>query len=289
MLNTLMLLFTTVSPAVACPAPGAPIHHADVQDASLNEISGITASRLTPGVMWAHQDSGDGAQIYALDGSGAHLATFTVTGASAEDWEDMASTVEDDGVAWLYVADVGDNSHSRSEVTVWRFPEPVVDLAAPADGATAMAERIDLTWPLWPRNSETLLVDVANDEIVLVSKEGGGVSDVMVAPATAGAHVLQPVGILQFGVPPLDGHVQTTGGAVAPDGTGAVIRTYDSAFYWPVVPGDSVADAIVFGQPCEVTMPGEQQGEAIMFNRLSDTLGATSEGTNQPLWKIPLQ
>lgn len=287
MLTPLIVLWTSPPASASCPNPVAPYRLADVQDASLNEISGIAPSRRTGTLFWSHQDSGDGPRVYAIDRGGASVATYDVTGATATDWEDMASTRED-GERWLYIADIGDNAYNRAQVTVWRVPEPVVDLLYPTDGATAQAERIDLTWPNGPRNAETLLVDAAFDELVIVTKDSNGISDVMVAPTATGAHVLQYAGTLDLGSWQAL-NLQTTGGDVAPNRSGALIRTYADAFYWPLTAGVSVATTLVTDTPCTIPIAGEQQGEAITFNRRSAAIITMSEGTNEPIWRVQLR
>jgi hypothetical protein len=60
-----------------------------VQLRDLPEASGIAASARTPGLFWAHNDSGDPV-IYALDSQGAIKDRVRVTGAAVDDWEDVA-------------------------------------------------------------------------------------------------------------------------------------------------------------------------------------------------------
>ena len=58
---------------------------------ALRESSGLAVSRRQPGVLWSHNDSGDGPNLYAIDLSGRLLATIPVANAAARDWEDIAS------------------------------------------------------------------------------------------------------------------------------------------------------------------------------------------------------
>jgi len=62
-----------------------------VASPDLVEASGMAASRTSPGVLWAHNDSRDGARVYALGSDGADLGGFDIAGALAFDWEDMAA------------------------------------------------------------------------------------------------------------------------------------------------------------------------------------------------------
>ncbi|HKR58234.1 MAG TPA: hypothetical protein VJS64_00770, partial [Pyrinomonadaceae bacterium] len=81
-----------------------------LKDKSIKESSGIAASRNHPGIYWTHNDSGDGPFIYAFDIRGDSRGVWRVTGASAEDWEDMAAGPGPRaGTNYLYLGDIGDN------------------------------------------------------------------------------------------------------------------------------------------------------------------------------------
>ena len=57
----------------------------------LRESSGLAISRTQPGVLWSHNDSGDGPNLYAVDISGKLLAQYRVDNALARDWEDIST------------------------------------------------------------------------------------------------------------------------------------------------------------------------------------------------------
>jgi hypothetical protein len=69
---------------------GTPTRLANLKNPSVNESSGLVASRSMPGVYWTHNDSGDGPFIYAFDAAGESRGVFRVSGAQARDWEDMS-------------------------------------------------------------------------------------------------------------------------------------------------------------------------------------------------------
>ncbi|MBX7197656.1 MAG: hypothetical protein K1X94_36760, partial [Sandaracinaceae bacterium] len=75
--------------ACGCASFLAPVT-AGTMPAVLTETSGLAASRKNPGVLYAHNDSGDTARIFALDEKGALLGQIDFGGASATDWEDLA-------------------------------------------------------------------------------------------------------------------------------------------------------------------------------------------------------
>ena len=84
------------------------------------ELSGLVASPTQKGVLWAHNDSGDRARLFALRTDGSLIASLDVPGAEAVDWEDVAVGPDDT----LLVGDIGDNGAVRASVDVWRVPEP---------------------------------------------------------------------------------------------------------------------------------------------------------------------
>jgi hypothetical protein len=144
----------------------AAVHAADqarLADPDLKECSGIVASRRQPGVFFAHNDSGNPPVLFAFDVHGKSLGKFPVA-AENRDWEDIARA--DDG---LYLADTGNNSRGRREVTVLRLAEP--DLQKPPTEALPVMARWRLQFPAAPFDCETLLL--IGKHGYLVEKDAG--------------------------------------------------------------------------------------------------------------------
>lgn len=143
------------------------------KDRRVRESSGIVASRQNPGVLWTHNDSGDGPYLYATDLTGRALGRLRVTGAVAIDWEDIASGPCPDRFteACLYIADTGDNLFLRPRVTVYAIRDPTPPLRA---SERALVLRI--RYPDGPRDVEALFVD-ADATIHLVTKGNRGSID----------------------------------------------------------------------------------------------------------------
>src|SRR5687767_14897247 len=101
--------------------------------ADLPEASGLVASRTTHGRLWAHNDSGK-PEIVALDTKGTVTGRVSIAGAALEDWEALASGACVNS-ACLYIGDIGDNNGNRSEIVIYRVPEPAkVGGSAQVDG-----------------------------------------------------------------------------------------------------------------------------------------------------------
>lgn len=58
----------------------------------LDEISGIVSSKSHPGILYAINDKGDSAKVYAIDTTNNNnlAATFHLRNADNYDWEDLA-------------------------------------------------------------------------------------------------------------------------------------------------------------------------------------------------------
>jgi hypothetical protein len=89
---------------------------------ALPEASGVTGSRRTPGLLWSHNDSGEPV-VFALDAAGVVKGRVEVAGADVTDWEDITIGPCAQG-SCLYIADIGDNRRTRSQISVYRVPEP---------------------------------------------------------------------------------------------------------------------------------------------------------------------
>jgi hypothetical protein len=277
-----------------CAGFGVPEVAGVVAEPDLTEISGLAASRVHPGVLWTHNDSGGEPEVFAMAEDGAALGAYVVDGAGATDWEDIAAGPgPDPDRSYLYAADIGDNDAARSSVTVYRVPEPV---AAPtgAGGTLRDTEAIELHYPGGPADAEALLVDPITGDLVIVTKSYAGRSHVLQAAASAlvdGAPVtMTDVATITI-TPPRAGiglpGTAVTGGDVAPDGSIVLLRTYQSVLAFARDDGQSVAEALQ-GTPCEAPAADEPQGEAVAFTSAGDAYLTVSEGSSPPVHRVEL-
>ena len=275
---------TTTSTAVStnlrtCPLFGAAVQTGTLQDPAITEASGIAASRTNPGMYWVHNDSGDSARVFATDLSGAAIGRFRLQGAQAKDWEDVAvGPGPEPGTNYLYLGDIGGNK-GRSNLSIYRAVEPEVMLGARGIRGWVPAERIDVMYPdglAW--DAEALLVDPMTADIYVVTK-GGEASSILYQLPAAQAVPGQRQTLLQvatFSLPAgFDRSV--TGGDISPDGSLIMLRTYNRAYLWPRLTGESIPDAIS-APPCSVQIQPESQGEAAAFQQNGQDLVLTTEG-----------
>ncbi len=279
----------SVQPAT-CPTLGEAVQVGTVAHDAIDEVSGVVESRRNPGVLWVHNDSGDGPHLYALTPEGTHLGVYTLADTPSGDWEDMAIAVDrGSGESLIYVGDVGDNGHSRETVQVHVVPEPEVSPNQEPVEVELEAITLQLDYPDdLSLDCETLLVDPANGDIYLVSKEGDSPARAFVKPAphTAGERAemaqvaeLEAGGVLASGI--------TTGGEFSPLGDRVVVRGYGPvARLWLRDRAVSVDDTLAT-TACEITLPLEMQAEAIGFAADGTSLYTIPEGSDAVIHHTP--
>lgn len=276
--------------APGCPTSGKPEKAGTIADNALVETSGLAPSARSANVLWANNDSGDSARLFAIHPDGTSIATIKIDGASATDWEAIATAPKGNAQApAIFIADIGDNPSTRPNVTIYVVPEPILD-SGPIPASVTVARKIVLTYEDKPHNAEALLVDPSGGEIVIVTKEIDGASGVFAVsdPQSTTTSTLVRKTTLAFGKGDLAGDVLVTDGSVSPDGTLIALRTYANAFLWKRAPGASIADTLKNTRPCKIATTAETQGEAIAFAADKPGYFTTSEGAKQPIWFFSL-
>lgn len=261
-----------------------------LKDKSIDESSGLVASRLNPGTYWTHND--DGAFIFALNSRGAPLGVFRVTGAQARDWEDISiGPGPDRDKSYLYIGDIGDNDAVRSEIAVYRVAEPAISPATvkfskKQPGVTESAEAIRLSYPDGKFDAETLLVHPTTGNIYVITKVPL-VSPVVyeaAAPFTPGKlTTMRRIG--EIHVPSVFGGV-LTGGSVSPDGRRVALCDYFQG-YELELPAKSTDFNDIWNQKMiGFDLGKREQGEGIAYRADGEALLATSEGRNSPIFQV---
>jgi hypothetical protein len=240
------------------------------------EASGLVASGREADVFWINNDSGDRARLYAVRKTGELIASVDVRGASADDWEAIATGPSASGAPALFIGDIGDNEAARANVTVYVVPEPAL---APAPTSVTVEARHVFRYDDGPHNAEALLVDPSSGEITIVTKSSDGRSGIYVG---RGATLVR-AGELLFGQGALGLDRLVTDGAVSKGGDLIALRTPHSAFLWHRAPGSTIAESLLT-PPCPLVVAAEPQGEAIAFSLDGAEYFTTSEGATPPIF-----
>jgi hypothetical protein len=233
----------------------------DLARKDLLEISGVAASRINPGILYIHNDSGNPNQVYLTDGSGADKGTLTLTPVGNRDWEDIAvGPGPVAGVSYVYVGDIGDNDSKYPSVFIYRFPEP--DLSGktlPFISDITAVDIIELKYPEGAQNAETLMVDPLTKDIYIASKQSN-LSKICVArypQSTTSATVMTPVVQLYFN--------KATGGDISPDGSEILLRSNELIWYWKIPTGTGISAGLLTKPQVAPYANNEPQGEGVGF------------------------
>jgi len=233
----------------------------DLARTDLYEISGVAASRINPGVLYIHNDSGNPNQVYLTNGAGANIGTLTLTPVGNRDWEDIAvGPGPVAGKNYVYVGDIGDNDSQYPSVFVYRFPEPdLTGATLPVSINITQLDIIELKYPNGPRNAETLMVDPLTKDIYIASK-ASNISQIFVAKypqSTSSVTVMTPIVQLYFD--------HATGGDISPDGTEILLRSNQLIWYWKLPAGTSISAGLLTAPEVAPYANNEPQGEGICF------------------------
>ena len=262
--------------------------------APLLEASGITRDPRDPDLFWVHNDSGNPAELYAIDGRGRLRGIVPVHDATDRDIEDIAVGPCPDGTC-LYLADMGDNLAVHSSIVVHRLPLPPLPPAAADDGTGGAGEPLAgashpvspgaswwFVYPRGPRDAESLAVDAVHRELIIVSK--GREDEVVMYVASLDSlrtgrespNVLRRIGRLQIPIGAGTGQL-VTAGDLSPDGHRLAIRSYTTLyeFDWR---GAAVFDTLATPRNTSLLAALEPQGEGVTWTDAGDDLLLVSEG-----------
>lgn len=246
--------------------------------ARVSESSGVAVSRVRENLMWTHNDGSADRRLYALRHDGSLLGTVTVGGVSPVDWEDLAAGPCPGGApeeSCLYIADIGDNSASRSAVQVLVVREPDVTGGGVEVVPLAVAS---FRYPEGAADAEALAVTSDGDALVVTKGSDGtsrlyrvGAEAFSSAAENASGAAVGAAATLEATLPidvSGDAH-RVTGAALSPDGRRLAVRTRSEIYLFDV--GD-------WTRPPRVCPLGslEPQGEAVDFLD-AETMILTSE------------
>jgi hypothetical protein len=252
---------------------------------SIDESSGLTCSRQTPGVFWTHNDSGDEARIYAFDASGRDLGSCLLADTKAWDWEDMASYTWQ-GKAYLLLCDIGNNRLNAKVHSLHVVEEPPVD---PSAGVRVervpVVQTIRFSYEDGPHNCEAAGIDATDRTILLVTKEYDGLSHVYLlawpAEKSDPQQVLVARRIATLSIP------FATALDISPDGRRAILVNYTGAYEYTRSEQEAWPAAFA-RRGRSIPVPDRLQGESVCYGPDGKTLYLTSEKLPTPLYEVPV-
>jgi hypothetical protein len=261
---TAALLLATSSPATAKKdTPDGMV--SEIRDDRIQESSGLALSAKHEDLTYTMNDEGgDGARVYAVQVStGEVVGTADISGLPIQDPESIA--VDAAGTLWL--GDLGDNDHNRSDIAIYAFPEP-----GPGEQSVSGADRYQVTLPDGPQDVEGLLVHPQTDRVFLVSKNEEGTGRIFALPdlVPGGTAQADDIGEAPEGV---------TDATFTHSGQWALLRTEKDLWIFNPETWQAVS---------RVETPDLEKGESVAVERGDRTVLLGSEGKNSPIVRVAL-
>ena len=201
---------------------------------SLDESSGLAASRKHPGVLFTIEDSGNPAHLHAVDTAGRSLGSWRIEGARNADWEALAPG-PCGSESCLHIADTGDNGARRDRVVIYRVREPEAASGDRGDGRTRRIARADVLAFRYPDGAHDVeaLVVTPREDLLLVSKGRNEAVQTfqLRQPAWNADRTVMAERLGQLELPRSGIADMVTDAALHPDGRTLLVRTYVALYF----------------------------------------------------------
>jgi hypothetical protein len=239
----------------------------ELENAKIDEPSGLAFSHVHSGIFYTHNDSGGKALLYLTDTLGKHKGLIKLKEVWNRDWEDIAvGPGPEEGVSYVYVGEIGDNSQKYKSIRLYRFPEPEVL----HDSLEVFPEMVKLTYPDGAKDAETLLLDPITKDVFILTKRDS-VNGLYRVPQEAwGQEKFEMEKVMDLPI------AMAVGGDISKDGKAILIKNYFVVYYWERYPEENIMDALA-RNPTILPYKPEPQGEAIGFTPSGNSYFTLSE------------
>lgn len=252
-----------------------------IKDEKIREASGLVASVKNPGMLWTHNDSGNDADIFLIDGNGDIKCTVHLSGIKNRDWEDIAIGAEpEENKVYLYIGEIGDNNTAFEYKFLYRVEEPVIAKTV-SDTTLTKVDTIKFKLSDGARDTEALLVDPLTRDLFIFSKREQRVNLYKLTNPLSTTETMTAEKVLEK-LP----FALIVAADISEDGSEILAKNYDNIFYWKRLPGESIEEAIK-RTPETLPYSPEPQGESIAFSRTGDgyyTISERKGKMQQPLY-----
>jgi len=226
---------------------------------ALKEVSGLASSVNNPGLLWAHNDSGNGPDIFLIDTDLSIRQRYVLAGVENRDWEDIVvGPGPDSSKNYLFVAEIGDNEAVFPVKYIYRFEEPVFNEQQQQPVAIEEFETITFRLPGGQKDTEALLVDPRTKNLMVVSKREEPVNVYLIEYPYSTNDTITAEQITTL---PL---TQIVAGSFSADGNEILMKNYNHIYHWKNSSNVSVVE-LLKQQPKEIPYIIEPQGESITW------------------------
>ncbi len=265
-----------------CTTWGSPALAGRVTASTLNNLSGMAVSSRNPGVLYVHNDM-TRQQFFAVSETGALLGTYSWTGTTVEDIEDMAVAHCPTG-SCVYLADIGGNLAARTTFAIVRAPEPTVTV----DRRRSRGASRSSAWPSVTRTACTTrnrCWSIPGRTTCTSSPSPTPGPRPSIAWRVASARRPWSRARSPMLTVPKSSDRQTSAASAHPCGTGFLLRTYNTLYEFRVASGAPFESAFA-AAPVTVPVATESQGEAVAYGPDGLRYFTTGEGAMPALNRV---
>ncbi|MCA8957265.1 MAG: hypothetical protein KDC87_14410 [Planctomycetes bacterium] len=259
---------------------------ANLPSGALQEVSGLEASRMNPGILWAHDDHGNSNEVVAITRSGAVAQVYSLGSINNGDWEDIAiGPGPEKGRDYIYLADIGNNDLAFTFFTLIRFPEPLVPKTPGSTVVITSPELFTFRYPNQTHDAETLLIDPVDGRPYVLTKEknSSGTAYLYEYPLpldSVNVKTLRLAAAFSHSAP------KFSGGDVSQDGAWVFVRNDSSVYvYSRGVATNSFASAFTNSAWCVFAAANQGNAESLTVaeSELGVRIYTTSEAVGAPI------
>lgn len=241
----------------------------DLDSNELKEVSGLAYSNQNK-FFWAHNDSGNSSDIYALDISGKIRIIVELKDIENVDFEDISLRTYNNKNT-LYIADVGNNDYDRDQMYIYKFEEPVFpsirnDFSEENIILKLKADRLSFDVSNLDVNFEAMMVENSTGKIFLIEKKKSKEAKIYFIPKfnlDENTNKLSYFGKIDFGV---YGKQEVLAIDISKDDKDILIKTKSSVF---ILDKSNFRKNITSDMLKQMPYVEEYQGEAITWSEKS--------------------
>jgi hypothetical protein len=187
----------------------------------LNETSGLA---LIDGYLLTHNDQGNTNELYLLNPeNGTILKTFTISGATNNDWEELAQSS-----THVYIGDMGNNDGDRTNLKIYKVAQSQLKLSG--GNVAAIESTIQFKYPEQqsiPAGSKhnfdcEAMVYHANSLYLFTKNRADSKTNLYRLPDSPGLHDAELIGSFESGI-------RITGADISNDGKTLWLIAYDKS------------------------------------------------------------
>lgn len=254
---------------------------------TMKEISGLAASRTTPGYLWEHGDENlDGnRRILAIQPDGTQIMEVKInTGSSdRDDWEDIA-TGGYDGKSYVFIGAFGDNDGNfKDEYYIYYFEEPTI---VSGTTITVSVNYIRFGYPdEKAHNTETLMYDNVEQAFYIADKVKDAACSLYRLPfRTDYGNELQKL-TLVTSLGTTDKFDLVCGGDISPDGNWMAIKNKKVVLLWERQGTESLSETAK-RRPVQIdAYEKEEQGESLAWLDASTFYTTSDSKDDVPIYR----